>query len=175
MCHFENIHNNHRLLRSSDEDSLKKEDISIEESTKDWNETKKAIEELKNKIENEMIKLDKLYENVDKEITKSFKLKYEQLTKEENELKDKLKNEVTKIKEKLEINITNINEILRINERITKGLQIFLEEKEQPMIKKLNYISNINKNQKEMKLMFQEYMKNINITFNKNENNIKYE
>jgi len=43
------------------------------------------------------------------------------------------------------------------------------------MIKELNYISSINKNQKEMKLLYQQPMKNLKILFNENESNIKYE
>ena len=41
------------------------------------------------------------------------------------------------------------------------------------MIKKLNYVSNINKNQKEINMIFQQLMKNLNISFN--DDNIKYE
>ena len=83
-----------------------------------------------------------------KEITKSYEIKHEKLIKEENELKDKLRNEVTKVKENMEIYLTKINEIIRKNERIIKGLKILLENKDNKIIKKLNYISNINKNKK---------------------------
>ena len=174
-CYFSNIHNKHKILKIDDEEALKKENISIEDSTKDFNENKNRIEEIKNKIEKEIIEINKSYDKVDKEVTESYKLKHEKLKKEENELKDKLKNEVTKIKENLEINLSKINEIIRRNERIMKGLKLFLEEKDKEMRKKLNYISNINKNLKEMKLYFQEPMKNIKIIFNEKENNIIYD
>ena len=98
MCHFTNLHNNHKLLKIEDEEALKKENISVDISTKDLEENKNKIEELKTKIQNEMINIDNTYEKIDKEVTKSYELKHEILTKEENELKDKLKNEVTKIK-----------------------------------------------------------------------------
>ena len=175
MCYFSNIHNKHKILKIDDEEALKKENISIEDSTKDFNENKNRIEEIKNKIEKEIIEINKSYDKINKEVTESYKLKYEKLIKEENNLKDKLKNEVTKIKENLEINLSKINEIIRRNERIMKGLKLFLEEKDKEMIKKLNYISNINKNLKEMKLYFQEPMKNIKIIFNEKENNIIYD
>ena len=42
------------------------------------------------------------------------------------------------------------------------------------MIKKLSYISKINKNKKEMVNLFKEPMKNLKINFIKEENNIKY-
>ena len=43
------------------------------------------------------------------------------------------------------------------------------------MIKVLNYIANINKNNKDMKLLYQQPIKNLKIIYNENENNIKYE
>ena len=43
------------------------------------------------------------------------------------------------------------------------------------MIKKLNYISKINKNQKEMKSLFQQMMKNIKISFDEKDSNIIFE
>ena len=172
MCHFMNLHNGHKLIRINDEESLKRENISIEFSSKDLDDNKNKLEELKNKIENEMIKIDNIYDKVDKEITKSYEIKHEKLIKEEEGLKDKLKNEVTKIKENLELNISKISELLRNCERIIKGIKSFKEE-DTNMIKKLNYISNINKNQKEINIIFQQLMKNLNISFN--DNNIKYE
>ena len=172
MCYFMNLHKGHKLLRINDEEELKKENLTIEGTNKEFDNNKNKLEEIKNKIENEIIKIDKSYEKVDNEVTKSYKLKHEQLIKEENNLKDKLKNEVTKIKENLELNLTKINEIIRKCERIMKGIKTFQNEEEQ-MIKKLNYISKINKNHKEINLIFQELFKNLNISFN--DNNIKYE
>ena len=175
MCHFTNLHDDHKLLKIEDEEALKKENISVDISTKDLEENKNKIEELKTKIQNEMINIDNTYEKVDKEVTKSYELKHEILTKEENELKDKLKNEVTKIKENLENNLSKINETIRNIERIIKGKKIFLEKKDELMIKKLNYISNINKNQKQMKILIQQPIKNLKILYNENERQIKYE
>ena len=113
-----------------------------------------------------MIEIDKLYNKTEKEVTKSYEIKHENLITEENELKDKLKNQVTKIKENLDLDLSNINEIIRKSERIIKGLKILLEDKDAQMIKKLNYISNINKNLKKMKLLNQKPMKNIKILYN---------
>ena len=118
-----------------------------------------------------MIKIDNLYVKIDKEVTESYKIKREKLTEEENELKDKLKNEVTKIKESLELNMSKISELLRNSERIIKGIKSLKEENQ--LIKKLNYISNINKNQKEMNNIFHQLMKNLNITYDNDI--IKYE
>ena len=174
MCHYLNLHKNHKLLKIDDEKALKKENLSIEDSSKELNENKNKIEELKKILEEEIIKIDKAYEKVDKETTKAYEIKHEKLIKEENELKEKLKNEVTKIKENLELNLSKINDTIRNCERIMKGMQK-IEKEEQKMIKKLNYVSKINKNQKEMKSLFQQLMKNIKISFDEKESDIKYE
>ena len=100
----------------------------MENSIQEYSDNKNKLDELKNKIENEIIKLDDLYEKVNEETTESYKLQREQLIKEENELKDKLKNEVTKIKEKLEIKISEFNDILRNYERIMKYVDIYQKE-----------------------------------------------
>ena len=63
---------------------------------------------------------------------------------------------------------------MNICEKIEKGIKS-LEKEEKVMIKTLSYISKINKNQKELKTIFQQLMKNIKITFVENENIIKYE
>ena len=175
MCYFTNLHKEHKLLKIEDEEALKKENISVDISTKDLEENKNKIEELKTKIQNEMINIDNTYEKVDKEVTKSYEIKHENLIKEEERLKDKLKNEVTKIKENLENNLSKINETIRNIERIIKGKKIFLEKKDEIMIKQLNYISNINKNQKQMKILIQQPIKNLKILYNENERQIKYE
>jgi biopolymer transport protein ExbB/TolQ len=87
------------------------------------------INNLKNNIEKEITKIDTLYDQVNKETTKSFELKHEQLTKEENELKEKLQNEVTKVKEKMEKSLSKINNIIKICEKIKKGIKTLEKEK----------------------------------------------
>ena len=92
-----NLHQNHKILRIDDEESLKKENITIEATTKNFGNNIQKLNNLKNSIENEMVKIDKAYDKVDKETTKSFELKREKLKKEEEDLKDELKKRVTKI------------------------------------------------------------------------------
>ena len=121
-----------------------------------------------------MTEIDKAYDKVDKETTKSYEIKREKLKKEENDLKDKLKNNVTKIKEQLEIAISEVNNLLSISDRITKGIKT-LEKEEKIMIKTLSYISKINKNKKEMRKLFGQLMKNLKISFIEKESTIKYE
>ncbi len=172
-----NINDNHKVLLITDEESLKKEKITIEAFTEEFDKNVEKIKELKNKIEKEIEEIDKLYEKVNGEVTRSYLAKHEKLTKEENELKEKLQNEVTKVKEKLEKFLSESNNHIKISEKINKGIKILEKEnKEQKnMIKTLSYVTKINKTQKEMKKLFQELMRNIKVSFDEENHNIKYE
>ena len=86
-----------------------------------------------------MIEIDKRYEKVDNEVTKSYKIKLEKLKKEEDDLKEKLKTEVTKIKEKLENYIYEINILQKKKKKIIKGNKS-LQNEEKNMIKTLSYV-----------------------------------
>ena len=153
---------------------MKKENISIENLNKEFDSNNQKLNNLKKTIENEMLEIDNRYQKIDKETTKSYEIKREKLKKEEEALKEKLKTEVTKIREQLEINLSEINTLLKIGEKLEKGIKS-LKKEEKVTIKTLSYISKINKNQKELKTIFQQLMKNIKITFVENENIIKYE
>ena len=173
-CHFMNLHNGHKLLLIDDEESLKKENISIDNCTKEFNNNIQKLKKLKLLIEDEMTKIDNAYERVDKETTQSYEIRREKLNKEENELKETLKTEVTKIKEKLEICLSEINNLSKISDKVLKGIKN-LENEEKNMNKTLSYISKINKSQKDMKRLFQELLKNMNISYIEKESKINYD
>ena len=168
-----NLHQNHKVLPINDEEALRKENISIENSLNEFLENIDKLNILEKKIENEMLELDKLYINIDEEITKSFKLQREKLDLEENSLKDKLKNEVTKTKEKFEINLSRIKELSTSCGKIQKGIKL-LEKENKNMIIVLSYVSKINKNKKEFKKVLNESMKNIKIEYDKEKLDIKF-
>ena len=130
-------------MEINDEEELKKENIKIDDSSKDFDDKIQKLNNLKNKIENEMIEIDKRYEKVDNEVTKSYKIKIEKLKKEEEDLKEQLRTEVTKIKEQFEINTSDVDNLLKTRQKIIKGLQA-LEKEENTMIKTLSYVSKIN-------------------------------
>ena len=169
-----NIHDGHKVLRIEDEETLKKENISIEYSSKEYNTKVEKLNNLKNLIEKEMTEIDNTYDKVDKEVTESYENKRDKINKEEENLKEKLKTEVTKIKEKFEISISEINTLLKTCDKIVKGIKS-LEKEEKNMIKTLSYLSKINKNEKEIGKIFQQLMKNMKITYIENESIIKYE
>ena len=146
----------------------------MDNSTKKFNNNMKQLTNLKDSIEQEMTKIDKAFEKVNKETTIAFELKRKKINKEEQDLKEKLRNEVTKTKENLEKNLSQINNLFKECEKILKGIQIF-EKEEKNMIKTLSYISKITKNQKEFDQLNQQSMKNLKITFDEQESIIKYE
>ena len=151
---------------------MRKENITIESATNDFNEISQKVIDLRNNIENEINKINELYENAINDVTKSYIKKHEILLIEENELKDKLQNEVTKIKEKLEIFLSESNNNIKINERINKGIKN-MENEDKNIIKLISYISRINKNKRNNKNLFSELMKNIKFKYE--EDKINYE
>ena len=168
------MHDDHKVFEITDEESLKKENITIEHSKNVFDTNIKKLEKLKNSIEKEMKEIDDIYEKVDKETTKSYELKREKLNKEESDLKEKLKTEVTKIKEKYELSLTEINNLSKSCDKIMKGIKS-LEKEEKNMIKTISYISKININKEKMRIIFQELMKKLKISFIEKESTIKYE
>lgn len=158
----------------NDEESLKKENITFDSSSINFDENNKKIN-LKQKIENEINNINILYDNTNKEVTLFYEEKHKKLYEEENQLIEKLQNEVTKIKEKLENFLSECYRIIRINEKLYKGIKKIKEEKENNMRKKLSYISTINKNQKEINELLKQPMSNLKINFEKDKNTIKYE
>ena len=81
---------------------------------------------------------------------------------------------MSKVKEKLENYLSELNEIIRNYEIINKGIKS-LEKEEKNMIKTISYISTINKNIKEMNMFFAELIKSLNISFDEEKNNIKFD
>ena len=173
-CCITHIHKNHKILKINNEVELKEENIKIDDYMKDFDNNIQKLNNLKNKIENEMIEIDKRYEKVDDEVTNSYEIKLEKLKKEENDLKENLQTEVTKIKEILENYLSDIYYLQKICEKIIIGIKS-LQNEEKNIYKTLSYISKINKNEKEMKNIFQGFMKNIIINYVESESTIKYE
>ena len=148
------MHLLHKLITISDIESLNKENIDINFEINKFKEYSEKTINLKNKIEEEINKLNAVYDKIMTNITKSFKRKHEELLEQENNLKDSLNNETTKIKEKLEKFLTDINESIRNSEKIKKGVNK-LKNEENNTIKIITYISTINKYIKNMKKLLE--------------------
>ena len=135
----------------------------------------KKINSIKDKIQEEILKINNLFEKTNEELTKSFKRKHELLNKEENDIREKLQNEVTKTKEKLENYLSLSNDEIKIYERINQGLKKIKSEEEKNMTKILAYVTKINKNQKYMNKLLQTSMKSLKFSYKEEKNNINYE
>ena len=61
--------------------------------------------------------------------------------------------------------MSRANNQIKINERINKGIKKIEKEEENNMMKNLSYISKMNKNQKDMKILLHESMKSIKFTY----------
>jgi len=96
------------MIEINDEESLKKENITIELFNEEFIQ---RPNNLKNKIEKEIEEINNSYNNIKNQINKKFKEEHEKLIKEENNLIEKLNNEVTKTKENLEKYLNESNEI----------------------------------------------------------------
>jgi len=163
------------VIEITDDESLKKENITIETSKNDFDKYFEKINSLKEAIENEIDKINNLYDKIFKEVTKSFQIKHEKLLKEENEMKEELQNKVTKTKEKLENMLTESNEVIRVCEKINKGIKSLEKEEEKNMIKILSYVAKMNSNKKDSNSILIKLMENLDMKFQEEQTNIKYE
>ena len=82
-CFFKNLHSGHKLIELTDEDNFKKEKIKLDTYINKYNEIYEIIINLKSKMEDEIKKIDQLYNKTIEDMTKSFQNKYEKLKKEE--------------------------------------------------------------------------------------------
>ena len=169
------MHKNHQIIEVLDEESLKNENITLENSTKNFDNLLSKIVSLKEKIEEEINKINNLFEKANEDLTKSFKIKHEKLNQEENEIREKLQNEVTKAKEKLEIFLSESNNEITLTERIKQGLKKLEKKENKNIYQKLSYISKMNKNDKAMNKLFWQIMNSINFYYKEEESNIIYE
>ena len=68
------MHNGHKVIEIEDEETLKKENININDYIKEFDESAKNVINIKDKIESEIKKINELYEKMELETTESFKL-----------------------------------------------------------------------------------------------------
>ena len=61
MCHFKNLHPGHKIIEINDEEALKRENINFDALSKKFNENNQKIINLKDKIEKEIVNINKSY------------------------------------------------------------------------------------------------------------------
>ena len=67
-----NKHNGHKVIPIEDEETLKKENISINDYIKEFDINAQNVINIKNKIKNEINNINISYDKVDKETSKAF-------------------------------------------------------------------------------------------------------
>ena len=174
MCYFNHLHDDHKLIEIKNIESLNKENITLENELKELNKNSDEIMKLKIKIEEEINKINNIYESLIEKLENCFQKKYELILNEKNELIEKLNFEVTKVKDGLEKYLSDINNEILMKERINKGIKK-MYNKEQNIFQIFAYISKINQDIKIMKSLSTKLMRNINIKYDENKNNIIYD
>lgn len=175
LCHFLKPHEGHKLIYINDEESLKKENLTINATSDDLEKINEQILNLSKVIEEELTKIDTSFKNTQEKVQTFFEEKRKKLLEEEKNLIDKLKNEVTKTKEKLENYFSECNEIIKMNDKINKGISKVKKDNENNLRMILSYISSINKNNKKVNSLLSSSLKNLKIKFDEKEIIIKYE
>ena len=134
------------------------------------------INNLKEKVEQEIVNINNSYDTVFNNVSKSFELKHEKLYQEEKDLIETLQNEVTKIKEKLEITLSECNDLIRFIEKLDRGIKkLENSNNEENKIKKMSYISEMNKNKKKMNILNNILIKNMKIKFDEQNKRILFD
>ena len=77
QCYFLNKHAFHKILLLEDEESLRKQNISLDSTLKDYDENYEKIIKLKEKIEQEITKVNNSYDETFSNLSKSFEEKHE--------------------------------------------------------------------------------------------------
>ena len=65
LCVVKNIHLDHSVLEITDEEALKKENLTIENTKNDFDQNIKKLEDLKKLIEKEMQEIDNTHKKVE--------------------------------------------------------------------------------------------------------------
>ena len=161
------MHKEHKVENIKNIKSFNNDSLNVETIFKEFNKIQIKIDELKSGIENEINKINNLYDSTIDNLTNAFKLKHDQLLQKEKNLKEKVQNEVTKIKEELENNLSQINFFKNISNRINKGFETYKKSIEQ-----INYISKINTIKKNYEKILVKLIKSMEFGYKEEENDI---
>ena len=191
-CYFLKNNCNHKILQINDEESLKAEKISLDSSSKEYDNAIKNAMALKITIEKELDEIKSLYDKVNNQVTESykrekeklikkenemkklFKQKYENIEKKENEISHKLETEKDKVVNLLSKFLEDSKRIIETSEHINKDVKS-LDKDDKNILIDLSFISEINKNQKEMEELFKQLMGSIKISYQEKSKNVKYD
>ena len=148
--------------------------ISYDKSIFDFDKIFNKAKNIKQRIEEEIEKINKAHTILMDKINASFEQQHISLNEKEKNIKHELDLKVTKIKEELENFLSESNDILISCERIDKAIKFYEKNKINNEIKTLYYISEINKNNEIAKGFIKKQIKNIEIYYNSDLYTLEY-
>ena len=149
--------------------------ITYKESLSNLNEINERAKNIKEKIEKEIKKIENSQLEVYNEIISSFKKAHLELDKDEKLLKFDLYKRVKEIKDELEKSLKESDKILSYCEKIIQTSENIEEKINNNELKKLYYISEINRKEEKKKNFLKTPIKNLDIYYNKEVDIISYE
>ena len=149
--------------------------ISYKESIPELNEINERTKNIKEKIKKEIKKIENSQLEIFSEIISSFKKRRLELDEEEKSLKYELVSRVKEITNELEKSLKESDKILLYCERIIQSSKSIEEKINNNELKKLYYISEINKKEEEMKNFIKKPIKNLDITYDNELDEVSYE
>ena len=167
LCYFNLEHDGeHLVIDINNKESLEENNISYKESYSEFEKEFENTKNLKQIIEEEIVKINKSRDSTMQKLKNIYEEKYKRLKEEELKLKSELDLKVTQIKDDLEKYLIEANDILLYFERTNKALNNYEKNNNNNDLKTLCYISEIQKVNCKAKELLEKPIKNIDIEYN---------
>lgn len=181
-CCFRNPHDNSHIVTDINEKNLlDKYNLSYSKFLSDFDVLFKNMQNLKNRIEEEIKEIDNTHKKMNDEIHLCFEEEHMKLNEKEKELKLELDEKIKVTKNKFEKYLFKSNKILNSCERIEKANNIYnakINDNHNDYnineIEVLYYISDIHQNNEKSKEFLKKIRKHLDISLNKAEKILNY-
>ena len=175
LCECKDKHNtSHKIIDINDEESLKKNNIDYKEYYSEFNKLYDETKKINDKIEMHIGKINKHHRNILRSINSTYNRRRYKLNYEERELKYELNSKVKEINEELDKFLDESKRIIANCKRISQAIINFNENINNPVIKTLTYISEINNNNIRAKNLLKEPKRTLIFSYDESEDSIDY-
>ena len=164
-CLLQGHDSKHELNYISEEKIIENKDTLFEESVNDFEQIYKSAKNLKQKIEDEIDRIEKMHKDVTGKLIKFFEDEHLNLNVKEKNAKKEIDEKVEEIKDELQHFLKESQDIFLSCENISNSIQAYKQNLGKSNMKTFYYISEINKNNEKAKEFFQKPIKNIDIIF----------
>ena len=152
---------------------MKCNNITYEKYYSEFNNLYDKVKNLNDKIKEEIKCINKHRKNVLRKINKSFDNERFIINRRQILLKDELNSKIDDTIDELKEYLDESDEIISKCERIKESFDKFHKQIEKPLIKTLNYISAINKNNIKIKEFITEQKSTLSFSFDDSNNSLK--